>query len=190
MSKINKKSFGGRGMPVFKNNVKCIIRTAALKDAKQILDLEYSIICEREFFISVPEEIEKPSIQEQKEWIHKIIENEKETMLVAEIDGGVVGWIVFQSDNRKRLSHTGSLSMLVKKEYRGMGIGKMLLKALLDWAEKNPFIEKVSLGVLSTNLRAISLYKSIGFLEEGRKIKEFKMSENEYVDDILMYKFV
>ncbi|MEK5389580.1 N-acetyltransferase [Margalitia sp. FSL K6-0131] len=177
-------------MPVFKNNVKCIIRTAALKDAKQILDLEYSIICEREFFISVPEEIEKPSIQEQKEWIHKIIENEKETMLVAEIDGGVVGWIVFQSDNRKRLSHTGSLSMLVKKEYRGMGIGKMLLKALLDWAEKNLFIEKVSLGVLSTNLRAISLYKSIGFLEEGRKIKEFKMSENEYVDDILMYKFV
>ena len=60
----------------------------------------------------------------------------------------------------------------------------------LDWAEKNPLIEKVSLGVLSTNYRAIALYKSMGFVEEGRKIKEIKINENEYVDDILMYKFV
>jgi ribosomal protein S18 acetylase RimI-like enzyme len=48
----------------------------------------------------------------------------------------------------------------------------------------------VSLGVFSTNQRAISLYKKMGFVEEGRKIKEFKMSEREYVDDIIMYKMV
>ncbi len=71
-----------------------------------------------------------------------------------------------------------------------MGIGKELIEALLDWAEANPLIEKVSLGVFSTNHRAISLYKRLGFIEEGRKIKEFKMSENEYVDDIIMYKLV
>ena len=71
-----------------------------------------------------------------------------------------------------------------------MGIGRMLVNELLDWAEKNPFIEKVSLGVFSTNYRAISLYKSMGFKEEGRKIKEIRMNENEYIDDILMYKFV
>lgn len=177
-------------MSVFRNNVNCIIRPATLKDAKQILELEYSIISEREFFISVPEEFEQPSMQEQRGWIRGKIENEKETLLVAEINGGLVGWIVFQSDYRKKLSHTGSLTMLVKKEYRGKGIGKMLLKALLDWAEKNPFIEKVSLGVFSTNIGAISLYKSMGFMEEGRKIKEFKISDKEYVDDILMYKFV
>jgi len=28
----------------------------------------------------------------------------------------------------------------------------------------------------------------MGFIEEGRKIKEFKIAENEYVDYILMYK--
>jgi ribosomal protein S18 acetylase RimI-like enzyme len=66
----------------------------------------------------------------------------------------------------------------------------LLLTALLEWAERNPLIEKVSLGVFSTNYRAISLYKSMGFIEEGRKIKEFKTSENEYIDDILMYKLV
>ena len=75
---------------------------------------------------------------------------------------------------------------MISKNYRGMGIGKMLLKELIGWAEKNPLIEKVCLGGFSTNHRAISLYKSMGFIEEGRKVKEFKIDENEYVDDILM----
>lgn len=46
------------------------------------------------------------------------------------------------------------------------------------------------LGVFSTNHRAISLYKKMGFLEEGRKIFEFKLNDGEYIDDVIMYKFV
>ena len=80
--------------------------------------------------------------------------------------------------------------MLISKNFRGLGIGTMLLKALLSWAEGNPYIEKVSLGVFSTNHRAISLYQKMGFKEEGRKINEFKFNDSEYVDDILMYKLV
>ncbi len=119
------------------------------------------------------------------------IEDENETIMIAEKDTEVVGWIVFEvNQNRKRLSHTGSFGMMIKKSYREMGIGKMLLKALLEWAENNPLIEKVSLGVFSTNHRAIALYKRMGFIEEGRKMNEFKFNENEYVDDILMYKLV
>ncbi|MBS4174348.1 N-acetyltransferase [Bacillus sp. FJAT-49736] len=167
-----------------------IIRTATIKDAKQILDLEYEVISEGKYFISVPDELEKPALRKQKEWIQSILENEKETLMVAELNLEVLGWIVFQSNNKKRLSHMGTITMLVGEGHRGKGIGKMLLKALLAWAENNPFIEKVSLGVFSTNERAISLYRSMGFIEEGRKVKEFKLSDNEYADDVLMYKLV
>ncbi|MGN7115532.1 hypothetical protein [Lysinibacillus odysseyi] len=45
------------------------------------------------------------------------------------------------------------------------------------------------MGVLSTNERAIHLYRSLGCIEEGRKVKEVKI-HNRYVDDILMYKDV
>lgn len=103
----------------------------------------------------------------------------------------MIGWIAFVKEiDRKRTSHAGTIGVFVSKEYRGQGAGKMLLAALLEWARKNPAIEKVSLSVFSTNERAISLYKKMGFLEEGRKIKEFKISENEYWDDVFMYKFV
>ncbi|MBW3111626.1 MULTISPECIES: GNAT family N-acetyltransferase [Bacillaceae] len=177
-------------MPVSKDNVEYFIRNVKLEDAEVLLDIESSVISEGKYFIVVSEELEKKPVQEEKERIQRKLDNEKETLIVAEVDGVVVGSIEFRSQTRKRLSHTGSVSMSISKDYRGMGIGKALLTALLDWAEENPLIEKVSLGVLSTNQRAISLYKQMGFLEEGRLIKEYKLNDGEYIDDILMCKFV
>jgi ribosomal protein S18 acetylase RimI-like enzyme len=176
-------------MSDFNSNNKFIIRTGILGDAESILDIESMVISEGDYLITVTEEYNRSSIQKQREWIQMLLKNEKETLIVAELNSKVVGWIVFYSQSRKRLSHTGSLTMMISKSYRGLGIGKMLVKALID-CEKNPLIEKVSLGVFSTNHRAISLYKNMGFVEEGRKIKEFKLNDNEYIDDILMSKFV
>ncbi|MFE4812655.1 GNAT family N-acetyltransferase [Peribacillus simplex] len=173
-------------MPGMKNH---IIRNGELADAEAVLDVQNSVISEGEYFIAVSEEFNKTP-EQQRDWIRRLLENERETIIVAEINGEVIGWIGFQSENRKRMSHKGSFGMMIRKDYRGKGIGKELIKALLEWAEANPFIEKVSLGVFSTNQRAISLYKKMGFVEEGRKIKEFKLSEREYVDDIIMYKMV
>ncbi|MDR4924686.1 GNAT family N-acetyltransferase [Peribacillus sp. YIM B13472] len=166
-----------------------IIRTGELEDAEAVFDVQNSVISEGEYFITVSEEFNKTP-EQQRDWIRRLLENERETIIAAEINGEVIGWIGFQSENRKRMSHKGSFGMMIRKDYRGKGIGEELIKALLEWAEANPFIEKVSLGVFSTNQRAISLYKKMGFVEEGRKIKEFKMSEREYVDDIIMYKMV
>lgn len=176
-------------MSTLKSNANITIRTVRFEDAEAVLAIQNSVISEGEYLITVTQEFNKTPAQ-QREWIQKLLENDRETLIVAEANGEVVGWIVFLSQNRLRLAHTGSFGMMILKNYRGMGIGKMLLKALLDWAERNPLIEKVSLGVFSTNHRAISLYKSMGFVEEGRKIKEIKLNENEYVDDILMYKWV
>ncbi|MBO1581905.1 GNAT family N-acetyltransferase [Bacillus sp. XF8] len=176
-------------MPIPKGTASYTIRTGRVEDSESTLDIQKSIVSEGHFLISLPEEFKKTS-SEQRKWVQGVLENEKETLLVAEKDGEVVGWIVFLTENKKRLSHTGSFGIMIHKNYRGLGIGKMLLQALLDWAEKNPLIEKISLGVFSTNYSAISLYKKMGFIEEGRKIKEFKMNDNEYVDDILMYKLV
>ncbi|MET3698865.1 ribosomal protein S18 acetylase RimI-like enzyme [Bacillus oleivorans] len=170
-------------------NTAAIIRTAVLEDAQAILQIQKEVIAERDYLMSVPEEFNQ-TLDQQKNWIKKILDNERETILVAEIDNEIVGWIAFLSNSRKRLSHVGSFGIMIRKDYRERGIGRMLISELLSWAAHNPFIEKVSLGVFSTNTRAIALYKSMGFIEEGRKKKEVKVSETEYWDDILMYKLV
>lgn len=176
-------------MTAKKNQGEIIIRRANLEDAQSVLNIQFEVILEEQYLISASEEFHN-SVEQQRGWLQKILDNDREIMLVAELNNEVVGWIVFQSPNRKRLAHTGSFGMMIQKEYRGFGIGKKLINELLNWAEKNPLIEKVSLGVFSTNHRAIGLYKSMGFIEEGRKINEIKINDAEYADDILMYKMV
>ncbi|RNB80162.1 N-acetyltransferase [Brevibacillus fluminis] len=170
-------------------NSKVTIRPARLNDAEPVLTLEREVVGEGEFFIAVAEEYQKTHDEHQK-WMQNIMENDRNAMFVADVDDTVVGLIVFTSHKRKRLAHTGSISIMIRKEHRNRGLGRLLLQELLNWAERHPDIEKVSLGVFSTNHRAIALYKSMGFVEEGRKINEFKLDDGEYSDDILMYKFV
>ncbi len=172
-----------------KRNIQVSLRKGNINDAEVLLELQKEVLSESEFMITVIEEYEE-TLEQLRNWINKILENEREMLIVAESKEKIVGLIVFRSKSTKRLSHTGSFTAMVKKEYRNHGIGKLLIKELLNWAEHNPLIEKVSLGVLSTNLRAIELYKSMGFVEEGRKIKEVKFSDDFYVDDVLMYKLV
>jgi RimJ/RimL family protein N-acetyltransferase len=165
------------------------IRPVRVEDAEAVLSIQREVVGEKDYFIAISEEFNKTT-EEHQEWIQKIIEHERETMFVAEIEGKVVGWIVFKSQERKRMHHTGSFAIMLQKDCRNKGIGKLLIHELLRWAEEHPIIEKISLGTFSTNTRAIELYKKLGFVEEGRKVKEFKFSENEYVDDVLMYKIV
>jgi len=166
-----------------------LIRHGEWIDAEAILKIQRTVIAEGDYLITLAEEFNH-TLEAQQHWINNILRNERETLLVAEIDGELIGFLVFQSPERKRLHHTGSFSIMITNEYRNKGIGKKLLEVLLQWAERNPVIEKVNLGVFSTNYQAISLYKRMGFVEEGRKLNEFKIAENEYVDDILMYKLV
>jgi RimJ/RimL family protein N-acetyltransferase len=165
------------------------IRGVRTEDAGAVLSIQREVVGERDYFIAVSEEFNK-TIEEYQEWIQKIVEHERETMLVAELGGKVVGWIVFRSQERKRMHHTGSFAIMIQKDYRNQGVGKLLINELLHWAEEHPIIEKISLGTFSTNTRAIELYKKLGFVEEGRKVKEFKFNNDEYVDDVLMYKIV
>lgn len=176
-------------MTNWKKDVKAVIRLGKLADAASILEIQRNVVMEMDYLITVPEEFDKTP-EQQTTWMQNVIDNERELILVAEMEGKVIGWLVFHSAKRERLAHTGSLGMMIHKDYREIGIGRMLIRELLEWAGKNPWIEKIGLGVFSSNQRAISLYKSMGFKEEGRKRKEIKLEDNVYADDILMYTFV
>ena len=107
-----------------------------------------------------------------------------------EAEGAVVGSLDFATPPLRRMRHAGRLGISVEVGWRERGIGRLLLETLLEWARAHPIIEKVTLGVLSTNARALHLYQSLGFVEEGRSPRAFRFGPGEYVDDVLMYQFV
>jgi ribosomal protein S18 acetylase RimI-like enzyme len=83
-------------------------------------------------------------------------------------------------------SHVCRLTIAVHEGHQRHGVGKALMNALLAWARANPCVEKVELQVRSSNEPALALYRSLGFVEEGRKTRRLKIGPDEYLDDVYM----
>lgn len=75
--------------------------------------------------------------------------------------------------------------MLGSKSHWGKGIGRAVTKCVIEWAFSELNLNRMSLSVLSNNTRAVNLYKSLGFKEEGR-LREAQFKNGRYVDVILM----
>ena len=83
-------------------------------------------------------------------------------------------------------AHVLRLTIVVHEGNERQGIGRALMNELLAWARSNPNVDKVELQVRSSNEAAIALYRSLGFVEEGRKTKRLKIAPGEYLDDVYM----
>lgn len=67
----------------------------------------------------------------------------------------------------------------------GKGYGRDAVAAVVHYGFTMQNLRKIGLGVLATNERAIRCYRSVGFLEEGRR-REQMWSAGQYVDEVLM----
>ena len=168
-----------------KNGTTVSIRTAQESDAAAYLILARSIMAEEIYSLTQVDELTL-TFEQEKQWLKSNFENEAHLIIVAEIDGNIVGQLDFSNGHRKRNSHTGEFGMGVYKDYRGLGIGTLLVSTLVQWARDNPNIEKINLNVHHTNERAIATYKKVGFKIEGVRTKDLKYANGVYVDTLLM----
>lgn len=166
-----------------------LVRSACIDDAPALIKYSKTVLCEDGFAVTEVDEFDLTEEQEQG-WIKRHLDSPGSIVLVSEVNGTIVGLLEFECGTRRRLAHRGSLAITVLKECRGQGIGSILMKTLVDWAEAIPDVEKLCLSVLATNTRAIKLYQKFGFVEEGRRPREVKLGPDEYIDDVLMYRFV
>lgn len=116
----------------------------------------------------------------KEESFREALEKKENIYLIALIDGkraGYIGmWTVLDEGEITQVS--------VKKEYQGMHIGRRLMEALEEEGRKAGIIS-FFLEVRKSNVAAIHLYESSGFLHQGIR-KNFY--ENPREDGILMHK--
>jgi putative acetyltransferase len=77
------------------------------------------------------------------------------------------------------------IGMLIVAEWRGLGIGTMMLDAAIAWAIAAG-AHKMALEVWPDNSAALDLYHRAGFIEEGRKLRHYKRRNGELWDSVLM----
>lgn len=88
---------------------------------------------------------------------------------VADVDGEVVGNIGLFTSTNPRMSHSAGLGMSVHPDYWGMGLGSMLMAAVIDLADNWLNLKRVELDVNIDNPAAVRLYQKFGFEIEGTK---------------------
>ena len=90
--------------------------------------------------------------------------------VVAEDAGRIVGWCDVSRERVPTYAHDGMLGMGVLADYRGRGLGERLIRAALATAAGAGF-ERISLSVYGSNTRAAALYRKVGFVLEGTRVR-------------------
>jgi RimJ/RimL family protein N-acetyltransferase len=172
-----------------KSGLEVEIEHAKKEDAKSLLEHGQTITQEHEYQAMFPDEF-KITLEDELKFIDTYRVADNRLALVARVDGEVIGMVNLQPLSRlRKRSHLVGLGAGVAKEYRNSGLGTKLMECAIEWIEKETSYEKLEVRVLSTNERAIHLYKKLGCTEEARRVREFKFSDGDYRDDVVLVKF-
>lgn len=159
------------------------IRQARAEDAPLLAEAERVIAMVPGRLASRPDEIGDDDVRGM---ILGLDGRDHGTYLVAERSGALAGHALLEPLALANTSHVVRLTLAVHEGHQGQGVGRALMNELLRWARSSARVEKVELQVRSTNDGAIALYRSLGFVEEGRKTRRLKIGPDQYLDDVYM----
>ena len=110
-----------------------------------------------------------------------------ENVLVAELAGQIVGYVKIQHPTPFPASeHVWYCSGLaVEPGSQRMGVGRALMEAVIEEARSRGG-RRLTLGVFAPNEAARALYEELGFVVEGIQRAEFRIGEDQYVDDYML----
>ncbi|HEU4932276.1 MAG TPA: GNAT family N-acetyltransferase [Pyrinomonadaceae bacterium] len=120
-------------------------------------------------------------------WRRRLSENtDSDYYLVGIIEGHIVGMVSIDTyPNRPRRRHAGAIGISVHADWQGKGLGKELMRAIVDLADNWLNLTRLELEVYADNEPAIHLYERFGFEIEGR-LRQHALRDGEFVDSIVM----
>ena len=163
-----------------KDGQTALIRQAQPEDAEALIGHANEVGAE-EIYIQT-EKLDK-TVEAEREWIAGF-DGRSALLLVALLGEKIVGVADFERGPQVKNSHVAEVGIAIKKEARGQGIGRAMMKEWISWA-RSIGVRKLFLGVFGTNDRAIALYRSLGFVDEGR-LRGQVVLRGEPADVVLM----
>lgn len=157
------------------------IRKATLSDLKEITDIYNDAI--QKTVATFDTEIK--TIDNQKKWFEDHGPNNP--ILVAELDGNIIGWAALSRySTRCAYSDTAEISLYVREQDQGRGIGKKLMQSIVKEGE-NTSLHTIIARITDGNEKSIHLHKSVGFEHIGI-MKEVGNKFGRRLDVCLMQK--
>ena len=138
-----------------------LIRKARQEDLQTLLAFEQDLIrAERPFDSTMVQE--KFSYYDLK----KMIDSDEAEVLVAEIDGVLVGSghaRIREGETYNKFNKYAFFGFMYSSpDYRGKGINKLIMEGLFQWAKERG-LDEIRLQVYDENAPAIRAYEKVGF---------------------------
>jgi RimJ/RimL family protein N-acetyltransferase len=169
---------------ILKNNLEVTIRKAVKEDAQNMIDF-YNVVGGETDFLSFGANEFKRDLQDYEAYITATNSEPNSIILLALIDTEIVSIATINSSQKERTKHVGTLGIVVSEKYTGMGLGKILMNDLIEYAKQNGVTKKISLVTNENNTVAIELYKKLGFEVEGL-LKQDNFIRGAYSNTIVM----
>lgn len=124
-----------------------------------------------------------------EEW-KKRLTREHQMKLFAEFQENIIGMTVCSLQPNSRTAHVAHIySVYVQPEFRGKGIARKLMNAILNKVRKDTMLRKLNVYVNAENVSAIAFYTSVGF-EQAGILRQEMYYDGVYYDEILMELFL
>lgn len=170
-----------------KNGDVVSLRYPAYEDAVELREYINRIVAEDTRIL-----LDHPvTLEEEQEYLSSFMasmEKDDAIKLFVIHDGQIVGAADIRRQPFKQ-KHVGMFGISISKDFRGMGLGREMMTVLLGQAKKVMGLEMVMLSVSVENSTALSLYKSMGFIESGVTPKAL-LQNGKYEDQVSMYKML
>ena len=125
------------------------------------------------------------TVEEEAEFLRGMAEKETSVIYIGVVEGQVASFIGLQAKPKKRLAHVASIGISVRKDFWRLGIGNIMMRAVIDFARQTGVLRLLELEVRADNAGAIALYEGLGFEVIGRHQGEFFV-DGQYYDTLLM----
>ncbi|HWS98567.1 MAG TPA: GNAT family N-acetyltransferase [Candidatus Methylomirabilis sp.] len=111
-------------------------------------------------------------------------------VFVAEEDGGLVGTYFLRANQAGGGSHVANCGYVTAAHAAGKGVARAMCGHSLEQAKSRGFRAMQFNFVVSSNERAVRLWKSFGFEIIGRLPEAFRHPSGNYADAYVMYRFL
>ncbi len=167
----------------------CTLRNPRPEDALSAIEYMRITAGETDFLVRYPEEVQ---VTEEKErgFLQWMVDSERDLMLIAEVDGELVGTSSFSPAGGKlRNRHRCSMGIALLQKVWGQGISMAMFELLFEKAKEAGY-EQMELEVVARNERAVALYEKLGFEKFGIRPRAVKQKDGSYDDYLIMVKYL
>lgn len=108
-------------------------------------------------------------------------------VFVYENDGDLLGTYFLRANQQGAGAHVANCGYVTAEAAQGRGIARAMCEHSMALAKERGFLAMQFNFVVSTNVRAIKLWRSLGFETVGRLPNAFRHPEKGLVDALVMY---